>query len=98
MSHEEKPAIEQDAKIARVLGLVLILVFGAFGFYIGTIAGKPWKLDYQPYDMYAGFRTSAYAICIALVINVVIYTRYKKTLDQDSIAEWYEPQSGHGHH
>jgi hypothetical protein len=98
MSHEEKPAIEQDAKIARVLGAVAVVVMGMFGFYIGTIGGKDWVKDYQPFDMLPGYRGAAYGIIIALVVNVVIYVNYRKTLDKDSVGEWYDPQSGHGHH
>lgn len=95
---DEKPVIEEDARLARILGIVLMLVLTVFGFYVGTVGGKPWELDYQPKDMIAGFKGGAVGLTIALVINAYIYTAYKKTIDRDSVSEWYEPQSGHGHH
>jgi hypothetical protein len=98
--HEEatRPAIEQDARIARVLGLVLFLVLSVFGFYVGTIGGKPWVYDYQPKDMIPGFKGAVVGAGLAFVINIVIYTYYKNVISKDVEKEWYEPQAGHGHH
>lgn len=95
---DEKPLIEEDAKIARILGLVLLVILSVFGFYVGTVGGKTWILDYQPKDMMAGFRGACVGFAIAAVINFYIYKFYTNTVARDSVQEWYEPQAGHHDH
>lgn len=98
-NHETRPALEQDAQIARTLGKVLFLVFSVFGFACGTIFTKTLKGDLALYSVDGGLRGMGIGLIIATIINLYIWFVYSKTVARDIEHEWYEPQSGHhGHH
>lgn len=103
----QKPELEEDARLARFLGVVLFFVVTTFGFYYGTIFGKTnpvdgkaWFFDYQLSDLNPGFKGAIIGFAIAFVMNIYIWVRYKANTDRDLVNEWYEPQShkSSGHH
>ncbi len=94
-NHEARPALEQDAQIARTLGKVLFVVLSVFGFAIGTIFTKTLKGDLGLYSLDGGLRGMGIGLIIAAIINLYIWFVYSKTVARDSEAEWYAPQSGH---
>lgn len=93
--HETRPALEQDARIARVLGAALMIVLPTFGFYAGTVLGKPWIMDYQLKDVAGGLKGLGVGLVLAVLINIYAWFWYPKTVAKDAEHEWYEPQSGH---
>ena len=97
-NHDARPALEQDAQIARVLGAILFIVLSVFGFAIGTIFTKTLKGDLGLYSVEGGVKGMIIGLSIALIINVYIWCFYSKTVARDIESEWYEPQSGHHAH
>jgi hypothetical protein len=97
-NHDARPALEQDAQIARVLGAVLFIVLSVFGFAIGTVFTKTLKGDLGLYSVEGGVRGMAIGFTIAVIINLYIWFVYSKTVARDIESEWYEPQSGHHAH
>ena len=105
MPHDEKPALEEDAKLARILGLVLFCAVPVFGFYYGSVFGKTgpvdgkiWFYDYRLADLMPSLYGALIGFVIALVMNAVIWFYYKKQTDEDLIHEWYEPQAHKSSH
>lgn len=98
MSEQERPKTEEDVRIAKILGLVLMVVIPTFSFYTGTIFGKEWHFDYQAQDFIPGLRYGAVGMIIAIIINGYIWLKYPKTVSKDLEGEWYGPQSGHHDH
>ncbi|HLO97673.1 MAG TPA: hypothetical protein VK171_03670 [Fimbriimonas sp.] len=98
MSEQDRPKLEEDVKIARILGLVLMVVIPTFSFYTGTIFGKEWKFDYQLKDLGPGLLGFAIGLTIAVIINGYIWLKYTKTVSNDLEGEWYGPQAGHHDH
>jgi len=107
MPQDQKPAMEEDVKISRILGAVLLVVIPVFGFYFGTVFGKTnavdgviWYYDYQLSDITPGMKGAAIGLVIAAILNLYIWFRYKAQTENDLIHEWYDPQSHHsgGHH
>lgn len=97
MYEQEKPVLEEDAKIARILGAVLFVVVPVFGFYASSALGKEWYFDYRIQDLAVALRGAGYGFAIALVMNIYIWSRYKNNVDKDVVNEWYDPQAGHHH-
>jgi hypothetical protein len=100
MSEQEKPVLEEDAAIARKLGIVLLVVLPIFGFYASSVLGKEWFFDYRMSDLPLGVRGAGYGLILALALNAYIWIRYKKITDEDAVHEWYDPQTERhaGHH
>lgn len=107
MPQEPKPVIEEDAKLARIFGVVLFVIVPIFGFYYGTVFGKTnpvdgkiWFFDYMTSDLVPGGIGALIGLAIAGAINYHIWFRYKKQVEEDLINEWYDPQShkSAGHH
>lgn len=100
MSEQEKPILEQDAAIARKLGLVLLVVLPIFGFYASSALGKDWHFDYRVSDLPVAMRGAVYGFVVAAALFAYITIRYKKITDEDAVHEWYEPQTERhsGHH
>lgn len=97
MSEQEKPILEEDARIARFLGAVLLFVIPTFGFYVSSALGKEWFYDYRVQDIPTASHGIVYGLLIALAINGYIWFRYRNNVDKDLVNEWYDPQSGHHH-
>ena len=97
MSEQEKPVLEEDAKLARVLGAVLLVAMPLLGFYGSSVLGKEWHYDYRPQDIAVAVRGAGYLLIIAVAFNLYIWFRYKSNVDKDSVNEWYDPQAGHHH-
>ena len=97
MSDQEKPILEEDAKIARILGAVLLVVMPLFGFYASSALGQEWYFDYRVSDLNVALRGGVYMLILALMFNAYIWTRYKSNVDKDVVNEWYDPQAGHHH-
>lgn len=97
MSEQEKPKLEEDAKIARILGALLLIIIPTFGFYISSSLGKEWYFDYRVSDYPTALHGVGYGLIIAVIINGIIWWGYKKSVDRDLVNEWYDPQSGNHH-
>jgi cytochrome b561 len=97
MSEQEKPVLEEDAKIARILGAVLMIVLPIFGFYVSASLGKEWFYDFRVRDIEVASHGIFWGAVIAAVINGYIWLRYRDNVDKDLVNEWYDPQSGHHH-
>jgi hypothetical protein len=97
MSEQEKPVLEEDAKIARILGAVLMIVVPIFGFYASSALGKEWFYDYRVQDIDVAKRGFGYGLIIAVAMNFYIWYRYRSNVDKDVVNEWYDPQAGHHH-
>ena len=97
MSEQEKPILEEDAKLARILGAVLMVVLPLFGFYASSALGKEWHYDYRLSDLAVAERGAVYMFVLALFFNAYLWFRYRSNVDKDLVNEWHDPQSGHGH-
>ena len=97
MSEQEKPVLEEDAKLARILGAVIMVVLPLFGFYAASALGKEWHYDYRVEDIAVALRGAGYMALVALGMNGYIWLRYKNNVDKDVINEWYDPQTGNHH-
>lgn len=97
-NHDARPALEQDAQIARTLGLILFVVLSVFGFAVGTVFAKTLKGDLGLYAVDGGLRGMGVGLIIAAIINLYIWFVYSKTVARDIESEWYGPQSGHHDH
>ena len=97
MSEQEKPVLEEDAKLARILGAVIMVVLPLFGFYASSALGKEWHYDYRVEDIAVALRGAGYMALVALGMNGYIWLRYKNNVDKDVINEWYDPQTGNHH-
>lgn len=97
MSEQEKPILEEDAKIARILGAVLMVVIPTFGFYVSSALGKEWYYDYRVQDIPVALHGVFYGAIIAGIMNGYIWLRYRDNVDKDLVNEWYDPQAGHHH-
>jgi len=97
MSEQEKPHLEEDAKLARILGAVLLFVVPTFGFYASSALGKEWFYDYRMSDLAVAERGAAYGLIIAVAMNFYLWFRYRSNVDKDLVNEWYDPQTGHPH-
>jgi hypothetical protein len=98
MSDQEKPILEEDAKIARILGAILMIALPLWGFYASSALGKEWYFDYRIQDLPVALRGAGYMLILAFGFNVYIWFRYKSNVDKDTVNEWYDPQAGHDHH
>lgn len=98
MPQDEKPAIEEDAKLARILGVVLFVVFTVFGFYYGSVFGKEWYFDYRMQDIRPSMLGAGIGFFIAIIANGYIWLKFKSNMDRDMNFEWYEPQSHRSDH
>ena len=97
MSEQETPNLEEDAKIARILGAVLMVVVPIFGFYASSALGKEWHFDYRFEDRWVALRGAGYGLIIAFFMNLYLWFRYRSNVDKDLVNEWYDPQSGQHH-
>lgn len=97
MSEQEKPILEEDARLARILGALLMFVLPTFGFYASSALGKEWHYDYRLVDLTVAERGAGYMAGLALLMNAYIWWSYRSNVDKDLVNEWYDPQSGHGH-
>lgn len=96
MSEHPEPqtsGLDEDPKLARVLGLVLFLVIPLFCFYVGSVFGKDWHYDYQTKDIYPGLVGAGVGLVVAFGMNLYIWIKYRKQSDADYIHEWFEPQA-----
>jgi hypothetical protein len=98
MSEQEKPILEEDARIARFLGAVLLVVMPTFGFYASSALGKEWHFDYRTSDIPTAVHGIGYGLVLAVAFNFYIWYRYRANVNKDVVNEWYEPQAGHDHH
>jgi hypothetical protein len=97
MSEQEKPILEEDTRIARILGAVLLVVVPTFGFYVSSALGKEWHFDYRPQDLNVALHGAGYGLLIAAIMNGYIWLRYRDNVNKDLVNEWYDPQAGHHH-
>ena len=98
MSDQDKPVLEEDAKLARILGALLLVVVPIFGFYASSALGKEWHYDYRTSDLPVALRGALYGFIIAVFFNVYIWIKYRDDVNKDVVNEWYDPQAGHDHH
>ena len=97
MDEQEKPILEEDARIARILGAVLLFVAPTFGFYVSSCLGKEWYYDYRISDWPTALHGFVWGLSIAVLMNAWIWFRYRNQVDQDLVNEWYDPQAGNHH-
>ena len=97
MSEQEKPILEEDARLARILGALLLVVLPLLGFYASSVLGKEWHYDYRLQDLAVAERGAGYMLILAVGMNFWIWYRYRSQVDQDTINEWYDPQAGNHH-
>ncbi len=93
MIDDQKPVMEEDPRLARILGLVLLVVIPVFGFYVASVFGKDWHYDYRYEDLAVSLRGAGYGFVVALFMNAYIWFRYTPQTNRDLVNEWYEPQA-----
>lgn len=107
MPPESKPAPEEDVRISKILGAVLLIILPIFGFYVASVFAKTnavdgviWHYDYMASDLWPSLRGAGYGFVIAVGMNAWIWFRYCPSRAHDENYEWYEPQKHRsaGHH